>query len=148
MALFGREDRSPSPPAEETPSAASPPPSSGAGRARRTHIAAGLRVEGKLSGADQVEIDGTVAGEVVVDGAVVIGEEGRVEGRLEARQVTVHGRLQGNLYAAERAEVSASGRVEGDIEAPRVIIAEGAYFKGNVKMGQPAQQAAARKGQT
>jgi cytoskeletal protein CcmA (bactofilin family) len=61
-----------------------------------------------------------------------------VAGRVEARSVLVYGRIEGDLAATEKAEVAASGSTEGDIEAPRVVIAEGAYFKGNVKMGQPS----------
>lgn len=138
MPLFGRDDRSPAP-QDASPRPASNPPSPASGPSHRgTVIAAGLRITGQVSGSERVQVDGTVDGEVRIDGIVVIGAEGRVLGRIEARHVTVHGRLDGNLAAAERAEVTASGKVEGDIEAPRVVIAEGAYFKGNVKMGKPS----------
>ena len=139
MPFFGREDRkSPAPrDAAPAPRPASPP-APAAPPARRTMIAAGLRITGKVTGSEVVRIHGEVDGEVLVDGSVVIGPEGLVHGRVEARQVTVEGRLEGNLLAGEKAEVTASGQVEGDIEAPRVVIAEGAYFKGNVKMGQPS----------
>lgn len=136
MPFFGREDR-PSPAPRDAapaprPAAPSPPPR------RSTVIAAGLRIQGQLTGSELVRIHGVVEGEVLVDGSVVIGAGGRVHGRVEARQVTVEGRLDGDLLAGEKAEVTASGQVDGDIEAPRVVIAEGAYFKGNVKMGQPS----------
>jgi cytoskeletal protein CcmA (bactofilin family) len=31
-------------------------------------------------------------------------------------------------------EILASGRLEGDVKAARVVLAEGAYFKGKVEM--------------
>jgi len=136
MPFFGREDRH-----DTAPRAAAPAPRPAAPSAlaaRNTLISAGLHITGALTGGELVRIHGTVDGEVRVDGAVVIGAGGRVQGRIEARQVTVEGRLDGDLLASEKAEVTASGQVEGDIEAPRVVIAEGAYFKGNVKMGQPS----------
>ncbi len=70
----------------------------------------------------------------MVDGMVVIGEGGRVRGGVTAGSVLVKGKIEGDVRAGERAEVAPSGTAEGDIEAPRVVIAEGAFFKGNVKM--------------
>jgi cytoskeletal protein CcmA (bactofilin family) len=91
-------------------------------------------VEGKLSGATELLVDGEVAGEIRIEAAVIIGTDGVVEGPITANTVRVGGRVAGNLQAAERVEVSPSGSLEGDIAAPRVIIAEGAFFKGRVEM--------------
>ena len=144
MPFFGRDERSP---AEEARQPAAPrdpapnpqpsPRSSRPASASRTVITRGLSIQGTVSGGELVHIDGEVDGKVQVNGRVVIGGDGRVKGRVEAGQVTVEGRLDGDLAATEKAEVTTSGRVQGDIEAPRVVIAEGAYFRGNVKMGQP-----------
>jgi cytoskeletal protein CcmA (bactofilin family) len=43
--------------------------------------------------------------------------------------------VTGNLAAQNRVEIVSSGKMIGDIKAPRVIVAEGAHFKGNVDMG-------------
>ena len=145
MPFFGREDRTPAdepaaPAQGRTPAAGSPRPQRPAARggsSGKTSITRGLTIEGTVTGGELVHIEGTVDGEIRVDGGVVIGGDGHVKGRVEAGQVTVEGRLDGNLAAAEKAEVTTSGKVDGDIEAPRVVIAEGAYFRGNVKMGQP-----------
>ncbi len=145
MPFFGREDRTP---ADDPPAtaggrtrAASPDqpqrPAARGGSSGRTSITRGLTIEGSITGGELVHIEGTVDGEILVDGGVVIGGDGHVKGRIEASQVTVEGRLEGDLAATEKAEVKTSGKVDGDIEAPRVVIAEGAYFRGNVKMGQP-----------
>jgi len=143
MALFGRDERpSPRSPASDVTT----PPRAGATPAavRGSRIAAGIVVRGRLTGSEPLHVDGVVEGDVVVDDVVTIGAEGRVAGRVEARSVLVYGRIEGDLAATEKAEVAASGSTEGDIEAPRVVIAEGAYFKGNVKMGRPG--AAGREG--
>jgi cytoskeletal protein CcmA (bactofilin family) len=99
-----------------------------------THIAPGTRVEGVLSGATELLIDGEVVGEVRVQAPVVIGTDGVVQGPISANTVRVGGRVAGNIQATERVEVSPSGSLEGDIAAPRVVIAEGAFFKGRVEM--------------
>jgi cytoskeletal protein CcmA (bactofilin family) len=141
MAFFGRNEPKPFPrPGAPAPRQAATV-STSTGTPRITHVAAGLLIVGTLSGAERVEIEGTVDRDVRVDGIVVVGPHGYVRGRVEARTVRVEGRLEGDLIATECAEVASSGSTDGDIEAPRVVIAEGAYFKGNVRMGRPGAAA-------
>ena len=139
MSIFRRNDQagSPASPAGgsgDTSSPSSQSASSGNQRRRATHIAPGTRVEGTLSGATELLIDGEVAGEIHVQAPVVIGTDGVVQGPITANTVRVGGRVAGNVQATERVEVSPSGSLEGDIAAPRVVIAEGAFFKGRVEM--------------
>ena len=99
-----------------------------------THVAAGSRVEGRLSGPTELLIEGEVDGEIRVESAVMIGTEGVVRGPISAQVIRVGGRVMGDVQAADRVEVAPSGSLEGDISAPRVIIAEGAFFKGRIDM--------------
>jgi|HubBroStandDraft_3_1064219.scaffolds.fasta_scaffold03921_5 cytoskeletal protein CcmA (bactofilin family) len=106
-----------------------------------TYIAPGTRIEGKLAGSAELWIDGEVHGEVLADAGVAVGRTGVVVGPLTAPVVRIEGRLTGDVRAAESVEVAVSGNLEGDIAAPRVLIAEGAFFKGRVEM--KSQQVAA-----
>jgi cytoskeletal protein CcmA (bactofilin family) len=99
-----------------------------------THIAAGSRVEGLLSGPTELLIEGEVHGEIRVESAVMIGTEGVVRGPISAQVVRVGGRVIGDVQAVDRVEVAPSGSLDGDISAPRVVIAEGAFFKGRIDM--------------
>ena len=83
-----------------------------------------------------------------VQSAVSIGSEGRVNGDIDAQSVKVSGKVFGNVKASDRFEIETSGRIEGDVSAPRVIIAEGAFFKGNVEMtgGKQAERPTAAVG--
>ena len=65
---------------------------------------------------------------------MVIGSTGVINGDIVAESVSVGGKVLGNVKAGDTFELQASGRIEGDVTAPRVIIAEGAFFKGNVEM--------------
>lgn len=108
---------------------------------RITHIAPGSRIQGQLTGPTELLIEGEVEGEIRVDAAVMIGTEGLVQGPVTAQVVRIGGRLFGNVTAADRVEVAPSGSLEGDVAAPRIIIAEGAFFKGRVEMtGDKAQR--------
>ena len=101
---------------------------------RITHIAPGTRIQGQLAGPTELLIEGEVEGEIRVDAAVMIGTDGVVHGPVSAHVVRVGGRVFGNVTASERVEVASSGSLEGDVAAPRIVIAEGAFFKGRVEM--------------
>ncbi len=132
MALFGREQQ---PPAKSSAPMPSPSQSGPAAAGKvATLIAPGSKVTGKISGAAEVVVEGELEGELRVDGGAVVGTGGIVRGEIAARSVRVAGKVVGNIRGAERVEVLASGSLEGDVSAPRVVIAEGAFFKGKVEM--------------
>jgi cytoskeletal protein CcmA (bactofilin family) len=146
MSIFGRRDNTGSGPSSSGGShdstvSQTPTPSRSQQR-RITHVAPGSRVKGELGGSTELLIEGEVEGEIRVDAPVMIGTEGIVQGPILAHVVRVGGRVFGNVTATERIEVSPSGSVEGDVSAPRIIIAEGAFFKGRVEMkGDKAEEA-------
>lgn len=137
MSIFRRESE---PPAEPQPAVrptrpAPRPPAPEKGTVSvSTHIAKGSKVVGQISGTADLVIDGFVDGEIVLESQVVVGPEGRVEGKILARSVEVGGHVLGNVQGLERVEVLATGSLEGDVLSPRVVIAEGAFFKGKVEM--------------
>ena len=100
----------------------------------RTQIAQGTKVVGEISSAADVAIDGIFEGTLKADNAVMVGGQGEVHGEIQAAQITVHGRVRGNLAGKQSVDLQSSGRVEGDIVAPRVMIVDGAFFKGNLDM--------------
>jgi cytoskeletal protein CcmA (bactofilin family) len=137
MAIFRRD----TPPPAAPPGTAAPAGTeAGAGGVRRagtsavTLIAPGTKVKGQVSGSAEVQIDGEVEGDLTVQGLVVVGTGGSMNGPIAAQVVRVVGQVIGNVTASERVEVGAAGILEGDIAAPRVVIAEGAFFKGKIDM--------------
>ena len=108
-------------------------PSSNAG-GKATHITEGVKFKGQITGRAAIIIDGELEGRLDVQSSVTIGPNGKVDGDIVAQSVAVGGKVLGNVKATETFELQASGRIEGDVTAPRVIIAEGAFFKGNVEM--------------
>jgi cytoskeletal protein CcmA (bactofilin family) len=128
MAMFRREP-------ENKPAA--PPAAPTAPAERRTAtalIAPGCRVTGTIGGGADVQIDGELEGEIKLQTQVAIGPGGLVRGDIAARVVRIGGKVVGNVRGSERVEVLPSGQLEGDVAAPRVVISEGAFFKGKVEM--------------
>jgi cytoskeletal protein CcmA (bactofilin family) len=139
MSLFGRRDNAgstPASPGDPGRNQDAPSPSSAARSQQRriTHIAPGTRIKGEVNGSTELLVEGEVEGEIRVDAPVIIGGEGVVQGPITAHVVRVGGRVFGNVFATERVEVAPSGTLEGDIQSPRITIAEGAFFKGQVEM--------------
>ncbi len=137
MSIFRREpEPSPEPSAPVRPArpARPAPAKQKSAPSGSTNIATGSKVVGEISGAADLLIDGVVEGEIHLESQVVIGTEGRVEGKIHARSVEVAGKVLGNVQGGERVEVLATGSLEGDVLSPRVVIAEGAFFKGKVEM--------------
>jgi cytoskeletal protein CcmA (bactofilin family) len=99
-----------------------------------TIIGSGITVDGEISGEEDLVIQGTVKGRILVKDSISVEPSGIVEADVETQNVEISGRLIGNINAAEKVELKTDCRVVGDIRAPRVIIVEGANFKGNVDM--------------
>jgi len=153
MSIFRRETDEPRPAASgpaamHTPPAPAPErrpnPASASAAAGTTHIAPGAKITGQVNGNSDLVVDGELEGQVRLDSNVTIGAEGKVQGDIVARSVRIGGRVVGNVQGHEKVEILPTGRLEGDVAAPRVVLAEGAFFKGKVEMtGKPAAAAGA-----
>ena len=147
MAMFRREDE-PRPNSPGNPSSAQSTPLTerrpAAAGGASTHIAPGAKIIGQVHGTCDLVVDGELEGQVRLESHVTVGAEGRVRGDIHARTVRIGGRVVGNVHGDEKVEILPTGRLEGDVTAPRVVLAEGAFFKGKVEMtGQAGARPAA-----
>ena len=67
--------------------------------------------------------------------SLTIDDTGDVNATVTTEGLAVSGRLNGHVEASARVEIKKEGTLIGDIKAPRVVIADGAKFKGRVDMG-------------
>ena len=79
-------------------------------------------------------MDGEFKGEIKAKGDVVVGEAGRVEASIEARNVLVGGTIKGNIVALGKVDIAPTGKLFGDMRVRNLMIEEGAVFKGNCLM--------------
>jgi cytoskeletal protein CcmA (bactofilin family) len=99
-----------------------------------TVISSGIVIDGEVSGEEPLTVLGTIKGKIATSQTVAVEPGATVEADIETQSLSVGGRVTGNVIAKERVEVRANGRMVGDIKAPRIVIADGASFKGNVDM--------------
>lgn len=91
-------------------------------------------IKGEILGDEDVLVEGTVEGQVKIARDLRIAPGGVVKATVDAQAVVVSGELVGDCGALSRIEIQATGRLTGNIRAPRIVIAEGAMFKGNSDM--------------
>ena len=98
------------------------------------------RLEGKFTIGDSIQIECEVAGEINVEGKLVIGEKGIVRADVNTVDALIRGQYQGNMVATGNVEITSSGRVSGNIETDSLVISKGGFFNGNVsKMGRSTE---------
>ncbi len=99
-----------------------------------TVIGSNLIIDGEISGDEDLVIQGTVKGRISLKESLIIEGSGVVEADIETQNVEIAGKVTGNILATDKVELKTDCRVVGDIKAPRILIADGASFKGNVDM--------------
>lgn len=115
-------------------------------RADVAHIGKSVLVKGELSGSEDLYLDGEVEGSIELrDHSLVVGPHGRVRAHINARDVTVHGKVDGNVKGTERVELKKSAVLVGDIYTQRIIIEDGAFFKGAIDIQKEGTTKAASK---
>ena len=109
-------------------------------------IGPSMHIEGELTGREDLVIDGAVDGKILVTGhQLVIGANGRVTAEIhDASTVVVEGTLVGDISADNKIEIGSTGSILGNIRAPRIVLADGARFKGSIDM-EPRSPAPVRE---
>lgn len=101
--------------------------------------------KGELTGNEDLEVNGTVQGDVKLpDNTLTVGQTGLVQATVAAKSVLIIGKVKGDVTATERIEIEASGVVDGDLRAPRLLVQEGAVMNGTVEMTAGASAAATK----
>lgn len=94
-----------------------------------------IRISGHLGGDEDLTIRGRVDGRVELSRTLIVEPSGVVKAEVAVRNAIVSGVVVGPITASDSVELTADARVVGDVTAPRVIIVDGASFKGQVDMG-------------
>jgi cytoskeletal protein CcmA (bactofilin family) len=139
MSLFGKtvETKQPEPPHGR--SAAQPTTSPVSGlvpgvRPATCVIGPKTTAKGDLVGDEDLLVEGTVEGQIRITRDLRVGQSGVVRATVHAAAVVVSGELVGDCTASSRVEIQTTGRLMGNIRAPKIVIAEGAVFRGNSDM--------------
>ncbi len=100
-------------------------------------IGSGIQVRGNLSGSGDLVIEGRIEGHVALQDHMTVELSGTVVADVEVQNLTINGKMSGNVDASDRVKIATSAIVTGDIRAPRVVIEDGARFRGSIEMDVP-----------
>jgi len=141
---------SPEPTKEGLPLSAAPVRSTDHESAKAASIGKSVTVKGQIFSREDLIIDGEVEGAIELnDHRLTVGPNGRVRAGIKAREIVVLGTIDGNVEALDKIDIRKDAKLVGDIKTARIIIEDGAYFKGSIdivkneqpKPAQPRPQA-------
>jgi len=96
-------------------------------------IGKGVTVKGQIFSKENLVLDGEIEGTVEAhDHQITVGPNGRVQAGVKAREIVVQGTIQGNVEATDKIDIKRDARLVGDIKTARIVIEDGAYFKGSI----------------
>ena len=96
-------------------------------------IGKAVRIVGQVYSKEELYIDGDLEGTLeAMEHKLIIGPNGTVHATITAREVVVLGSIQGNVEAVDKIEIRKDAKLVGDIRTARIIIEDGAYFKGSI----------------
>ena len=105
----------------------------GESRTDIAHIGKSVVIKGELSGSEDLYLDGEVEGSIELrDHSLTIGPNGHVRANINAKEVIVQGKVEGNITGTDRVELRKSAVQVGDIATQRIVIEDGACFKGGI----------------
>jgi cytoskeletal protein CcmA (bactofilin family) len=102
-------------------------------RAGNAVLGKSVMVKGQILSREDLTIDGEVEGTIEMqEHRLTVGPNGKVRASVKAREVIVLGTLHGNVETGDRLDIRKEAKLVGDIRTARIVIEDGAYFKGNV----------------
>jgi cytoskeletal protein CcmA (bactofilin family) len=109
-------------------------------------VSAGLRIKGEISGNEDLLVNGIVECPIQLDETMLtVGPSGKLTANVVAREVIVFGEVKGNLVARDRIQIKKEGSVVGDLTTGRIVIEDGANFKGSIEIVRQTTDAASRE---
>jgi len=110
-----------------------------------TLIGKNCEVKGSLQCRGTIRVDGRVEGNVTSSEGIIVGDNAKIKGDIEAKNVMLGGRVTGDIIAHNKLEVLPTGKLYGDIRTPRLAIAEGVVFEGTCEMEKAIQEISGKK---
>ena len=99
-----------------------------------TILTSGCHFTGKLYCRGATRIGGTIEGQVIAEGLLVVEEEASVLGDVDAEDIVIHGRVEGKVEGRNRVEMCSTADVQADVTTPSLVVHDGAQFNGKTTM--------------
>ena len=98
-------------------------------------IGNGTVITGDITSNGDVRIDGTLKGNITINGKLVVGSTGKIEGNVTCQNADISGEIHGKVSISELLILKASSKLLGDIITGKLSIEPNATFTGTCNMG-------------
>jgi cytoskeletal protein CcmA (bactofilin family) len=96
-------------------------------------IGKSVTIKGQIFSREDLVVDGEIEGAIELnEHRLTVGPNGRVRAGIKAREIVVLGTIDGNVEALDKIDIRKDAKLVGDIKTARIIIEDGAYFKGSI----------------
>jgi cytoskeletal protein CcmA (bactofilin family) len=100
-----------------------------------SYLGPGLLIKGEISGNEDLRLDCKIEGMVSIGGfRVTVGPGAHIKADIIAREAVISGEVVGDISALDRIEIKKNASVVGDLQTGKIMVEEGAYFKGSVQI--------------
>ena len=101
-----------------------------------SYLGPGLQIKGEITGNEDLKLDSKVEGLVSIGGfRLDVGPSAHVVADIVAREAVISGEVSGDINAYDRIEIKKSATVVGGLTTSKIMIEEGAYYKGVIEIG-------------
>jgi cytoskeletal protein CcmA (bactofilin family) len=101
-------------------------------------IGKSVKIKGQIFSREDLTIDGEVDGSVELqEHRLTVGPNGKLQAGVKAREIIVLGAIHGNVEASDKIDIRKDAKLVGDIKTARIVIEDGAYFKGSIDIARP-----------
>ena len=95
-------------------------------------------IKGQILSREDLTIEGEVEGTVELqEHRLTVGQNGKVSAGVKARELVVLGSIQGNVDITDKIDIRRDAKLVGDIKTARIVIEDGAFFKGSIDIVRP-----------
>ena len=120
------------------------PASPGSTNRTPASLGPGLKIKGELIGHEDLKLEGKIEGAISLGGhRLNVGSTAHIHANIVAREVVVAGEVTGNVNARDRIEIKKGGSIVGDLTTARIVIEDGAFFKGAIEIDSSNTQVGA-----
>jgi cytoskeletal protein CcmA (bactofilin family) len=97
-------------------------------------VVEGTKITGDIIASNDIRIDGELTGNLDCNGRVIIGPQGKVEGKIQAQNAIIEGSFTGEIFIRDLLSIKENASVIADIRTDKISIQPGAVFSGNCTM--------------
>ncbi|UTF59398.1 polymer-forming cytoskeletal protein [Gilvimarinus sp. DA14] len=104
-----------------------------------TLISKGTNIVGDIHFTGDLQIEGRVTGNIMVEGGgdakLVVANNGVVEGEVRVPMVVINGKVVGNVFSTKHVELASKAVVEGNVHYNLIEMVKGAQVNGALVYG-------------